>query len=79
MDNERVLLAMNNTLLTMLLYMLVTERNRAARTDDSSCADPRCAYCEFESGATGAANIRRSVTAHIRQMHPDQWREITSC
>lgn len=80
MNVDRSLLEMNNALLTMVLHMLVTERYMGKKKEllDGD-ADRHCAYCTFESSAQGEANINRSVSAHIRQMHPDQWRHIKSC
>lgn len=79
MDMNQSLLEMNNALLTMILHMLVTERYMGKKKEllDGD-ADRYCAYCTFESSAQGEANILRSVSAHIRQMHPDQWRHIRS-
>lgn len=80
MDADRSLLETTNAMLAMVLYMLMEER-RAAHplppppeiTDET---DPHCAWCNFETTANGSANIRRSLNAHTRQMHPEKWRAI---
>lgn len=36
-------------------------------------ADQTCPYCQWVSSAEGESNRKRSLSAHIRQMHPDNW------
>jgi hypothetical protein len=63
-------------LLLAVVYLLFRDRQREAVLE-SSVIDTHCAYCDFESSAHGSANIRRSLNAHMRQIHPDEWRKLT--
>lgn len=61
-------------LLLAIIYMLL--RQREATNHSQSVTDRVCPYCDFESSANGYANVSRSLSAHIRQMHPTEWRHL---
>lgn len=62
-------------LLLAIVYMLLRDRQRESMIE-SSVSDTHCAHCDFETSAYGSANIRRSLNAHMRQIHPDEWRKL---
>lgn len=63
-------------LLLAIVYHLLSERVQEHEQSHQLEVDRRCPYCPFESSAE-AANIRRSLSTHIRQMHPKEWRQLT--
>lgn len=63
-------------LLLAIIYMLLRDRQREASPQAQSVVDRVCPYCDFESSAHGYANASRSLSAHIRQMHPKEWRHL---
>lgn len=63
-------------LLLAIIYMLLKDRESQAAAQPDAVIDRVCPYCNFVSSAKGYANVSRSLTAHIRQMHPDHWRHL---
>lgn len=62
-------------LLLAIIYYLLSERVQEDERNHQAVIESRCPYCPFESGAE-PANVQRSLSAHIRQMHPDEWRRL---
>lgn len=68
-------------LLLAILYMLVKQQPTPAPEQARRVVlgdDGVCPFCDWRSTAEGGANIRRSITAHVRQIHPRDWRHIVS-
>lgn len=62
-------------LLLAIIYFLLSERVQKEDRNHQLDIERRCPYCPFESSAE-AANVQRSMSTHIRQMHPTEWRKL---